>query len=430
MYIFWFLHQTTTFFLMVQHFHELYIFWFLHQTTTQAWWLLPWMRCISFDSYIKPQLDDFAGYIVVVVYLLIPTSNHNSPVAYLWWSLLYIFWFLHQTTTRGRLITVGDELYIFWFLHQTTTLLQFCSTHSRCISFDSYIKPQLEHHLQQRSVVVYLLIPTSNHNSAFNMALYVALYIFWFLHQTTTSPPSLPSLVRCISFDSYIKPQLWNKVYLIWTVVYLLIPTSNHNLAVDVVVYSELYIFWFLHQTTTLARSSCTCLLLYIFWFLHQTTTKLGQYGETKSCISFDSYIKPQLATLKSAPAGVVYLLIPTSNHNLRRWKAPLPELYIFWFLHQTTTMLLSRCLGSRLYIFWFLHQTTTIDSRCMFSSCCISFDSYIKPQLKVSPKMLNSVVYLLIPTSNHNFFFCSSWCRWVVYLLIPTSNHNCLSSY
>ena len=34
-------------------------------------------------------------------------------------------------------------------------------------------------------------------------------------------------------------------------------------------------------------------------------------------------------------------------------------------------------------------------------------------------------VVYLLIPTSNHNLAFISAVLAIVVYLLIPTSNHN-----
>ena len=40
----------------------------------------------------------------------------------------------------------------------------------------------------------------------------------------------------------------------------------------------------------------------------------------------------------------------------------------------------------------------------------CISFDSYIKPQLMLKLKILKQVVYLLIPTSNHNnvSFTCS----------------------
>ena len=33
--------------------------------------------CLSLDSYIKPQHNLFVKMIVEVVYLLIPTSNHN-----------------------------------------------------------------------------------------------------------------------------------------------------------------------------------------------------------------------------------------------------------------------------------------------------------------------------------------------------------------
>ena len=55
-----------------------------------------------------------------------------------------------------------------------------------CISFDSYIKPQL-------SAAPSALVPS------------------------------------CISFDSYIKPQLLDVQRQIEQVVYLLIPTSNHN---------------------------------------------------------------------------------------------------------------------------------------------------------------------------------------------------------
>ena len=37
-------------------------------------------------------------------------------------------------------------------------------------------------------------------------------------------------------------------------------------------------------------------------------------------------------------------------------------------------------------------------------------------------------VVYLLIPTSNHNAWYHTFRSEQVVYLLIPTSNHNCRS--
>ena len=47
-------------------------------------------------------------------------------------------------------------------------------------------------------------------------------------------------------------------------------------------------------------------------------------------CISFDSYIKPQLNFLSLLRCNVVYLLIPTSNHNYRLPDMPAVQLYIF----------------------------------------------------------------------------------------------------
>ena len=143
----------------------------------------------------------------------------------------------------------------------------------RCISFDSYIKPQLFYITCVICIVVYLLIPTSNHNVGCHSCIQCRLYIFWFLHQTTTLPQSTTSLQRCISFDSYIKPQLFLSRPPAYSVVYLLIPTSNHNVAFIIKCKKMLYIFWFLHQTTTLQED----------------------IKRLQGCISFDSYIKPQL---------------------------------------------------------------------------------------------------------------------------------------
>ena len=122
-------------------------------------------RCISFESYIKPQRERCPGTYRWVVYLLNPTSNHNifgthyaqAAVVYLlnptsnhnstWITsfsmLLYIFWILHQTTTSGYVAYVAKQLYIFWILHQTTT------------------------------------VDNRQHQGS-------GLYIFWILHQTTT----------------------------------------------------------------------------------------------------------------------------------------------------------------------------------------------------------------------------------------------------
>ena len=143
---------------------------------------------------------------------------------------------------------------------------------------------------------------------------------------------------------------------------------------------------------------------LYIFWFLHQTTTWTVLTAIQRCCISFDSYIKPQPSVDDGSRVSVVYLLIPTSNHNSG----------------------LNFEVEDELYIFWFLHQTTTLSASALILCSCISFDSYIKPQLWMRYVAEVHVVYLLIPTSNHNPEEDFEMQMFVVYLLIPTSNHNC----
>ena len=297
----------------------LYILWFLHQTTTSCFNGWKPEGCISFDSYIKPQRLWRYPKNWPVVYPLIPTSNHN-------------------------IILVAFEprkLYILWFLHQTTTSLKLSLLMQSCISFDSYIKPQHNSGSLWTTKVVYPLIPTSNHNYSAVLAFWRLLYILWFLHQTTTYWPSLCYLLRCISFDSYIKPQLSEvQVRNVW-VVYPLIPTSNHNLNDAFTIDSKLYILWFLHQTTTAPQTHVPYL----------------------RCISFDSYIKPQPNRQNIKRDGVVYPLIPTSNHNHERRESLANMLYILWFLHQTTTAYALDKLTRSLYILWFLHQTTTLPT-------------------------------------------------------------------
>ena len=59
------------------------------------------------------------------------------------------------------------------------------------------------------------------------------------------------------------------------------------------------------------------------------------------------------------------------------------------------------------------------------FSMGCISFVSYIKPQPALADTPEECVVYLLYPTSNHNWRGYGTRPFEVVYLLYPTSNHN-----
>ena len=171
--------------------------------------MLLFVGCISFDSYIKPQLREDrswepCGCISFDSYIK-PQLRHCR------------FW---------RVVS--------------------------CISFDSYIKPQLHHIFKYRVGVVYLLIPTSNHNVSHFVWLFHTLYIFWFLHQTTTMDFFTPILGGCISFDSYIKPQL--------------------------------------HIFRSSCQPGCISFDSYIKPQLH-----LLAFLFIGSCISFDSYIKPQL---------------------------------------------------------------------------------------------------------------------------------------
>ena len=208
-----------------------------------------------------------------VVYLLTPTSNHNRYHKRN--CNRYVVYLLTPTSNHNSISSCSTSLslYIFWLLHQTTTVGVSCPANVRCISFDSYIKPQPSSKPAFSIAVVYLLTPTSNHNSSWVMVQESQLYIFWLLHQTTTVSLQSQQLTRCISFDSYIKPQRSSIHLCIWIVVYLLTPTSNHNAAVLIIILA----------------------LLYIFWLLHQTTTPMLMHLDILSCISFDSYIKPQL---------------------------------------------------------------------------------------------------------------------------------------
>ena len=253
---------------------------------------------------------------------------------------------------------------------------------SGCISFDSYIKPQPRSTTCHYTYVVYLLIPTSNHNCVIHHWKFSPLYIFWFLHQTTTHALAPLMLSSCISFDSYIKPQPARHRRLSITVVYLLIPTSNHNNLRVVKKESQLYIFWFLHQTTTVIPLLFITKVLYIFWFLHQTTTSSTGGWIWDRCISFDSYIKPQLLTgrLSQHTSCISFDSYIKPQHEAQRMSNELCcisfDSYIKPQLSDHVYYKSVRCISFDSYI---KPQPDTMKNTSLFG--CISFDSYIKPQ-------------------------------------------------
>ena len=169
---------------------------------------------------------------------------------------------------------------------------------------------------------------------------------------------------------------------IILSVVYHLVPTSNHNVIVFVYLIVMLFIILFLHQTTTQAISSASQAQLFIILFLHQTTT-------------------------------------------LKIRHRPKRPLFIILFLHQTTTYNKGHILPTVLFIILFLHQTTTNGCPFVNGSGCLSSCSYIKPQQLHSVTSEQTVVYHLVPTSNHNLKILKDSTSVVVYHLVPTSNHN-----
>ena len=222
---------------------------------------------------------------------------------------------------------------------------------------------------KEHNKVVYLLIPTSNHN------LERLLLIFeWVVYL----------LIPTSNHNCNVKDNGNNKV------VYLLIPTSNHNAQKGLMESQTLYIFWFLHQTTTTIFMPMLLHCCISFDSYIKPQLSLCYIWTCWGCISFDSYIKPQLNDIKVVMCYVVYLLIPTSNHNSILDLENSNLLYIFWFLHQTTTyttfgLLLLCCISFDSYI------KPQLGLCCHFSSfCCISFDSYIKPQ----PTDLNILIF------------------------------------
>ena len=166
-----------------------------------------------------------------VVYHTIPTSNHNWTCRRMPMVVLYIILFLHQTTTLIFTETIRGKLYIILFLHQTTTGLAGECLWSCCISYYSYIKPQLadgKMTYTQCCISYYSYIKPQPILSACVGPACCISYYSYIKPQHECGMQS--GGVSCISYYSYIKPQPQRKLRKEMYVVYHTIPTSNHNL--------------------------------------------------------------------------------------------------------------------------------------------------------------------------------------------------------
>ena len=164
----------------------------------------------------------------------------------------------------------------------------------------------------------------------------------------------------CLSSCSYIKPQLFFNVVTQSSVVYHLVPTSNHNVMVVPSRKIRLFIILFLHQTTTIFYMAPDWRGLFIILFLHQTTTYLLPSLAMMRCLSSCSYIKPQPSAFSTREGAGC---LSSCSYIKPQPKASQKDLE-------------GRCLSSCSYIKPQLPQKGETYGRGCLSSC-----SYIKPQ-------------------------------------------------
>ena len=144
----------------------------------------------------------------------------------------------------------------------------------RCISSCSYIKPQLRWRALALLLVVYHLVPTSNHNCKYFEVIGLAV-VYHLVPTSNHNGGQLGGWHKTVVYHlvptSNHNPPLLQ--VLARRVVYHLVPTSNHNCYCCIDLGGGLYIILFLHQTTTPLASRASVSALYIILFLHQTTT-------------------------------------------------------------------------------------------------------------------------------------------------------------
>ena len=230
---------------------------------------------------------------------------------------MFLIPILHQTTTTTYDLYTGERLFLIPILHQTTTITSITIIRKGCSSFQFYIKPQLSSYQNGYKYVVPHSNSTSNHNDYEHYDYPEGLFLIPILHQTTTCRRGNLLIMRCSSFQFYIKPQL--------------------------------------NFLRLLHLKGCSSFQFYIKPQLSNTQVCLH-----RCCSSFQFYIKPQLyedsvipisvvphsnstsnhnfPTLKSVCIGVVPHSNSTSNHNCTRILSFPYRLFLIPILHQTTT--------------------------------------------------------------------------------------------
>ena len=143
--------------------------------------------------------------------------------------------FLHQTTTRRRILEQKASLFMGLFLHQTTTIVFIVFIDFSCLWVFSYIKPQ-------------------HGGRPFTLSI-CCLWVFSYIKPQPVDCRARGYLVVYGSFPTSNHNRGRGRAY-DYAVVYGSFPTSNHNTYRYRTMYIQLFMGLFLHQTTTLMNQA------------------------------------------------------------------------------------------------------------------------------------------------------------------------------
>ncbi len=192
----------------------------LHQTTTTARLVPQRVYCLLSLFYIKPQPLLAQQYDSEIVFYLYSTSNHNfGAIVPCFFQLSFIF-ILHQTTTLSKLAKRWVSLSFIFILHQTTTLLILLWI-LILLSF------------------IFILHQTTTYTCVDIVGLHCLLSLFYIKPQHETGEGE--TCYNCLLSLFYIKPQHIWRARLLFSIVFYLYSTSNHNIFVIFCLFSDTY---------------------------------------------------------------------------------------------------------------------------------------------------------------------------------------------
>ena len=209
---------------------------------------------------------------------------------------LFLYLFLHQITTQSIRDHHAIKLFLYLFLHQTTTISIPLRKDERCSFICFYIKPQLWYKnsslLRCCSCICFYIKPQPWLMG--KNCWWCCSFICFYIKPQPLARSRLTSEVVLV-FVSTSNHNLPTPNYSVWLVVLVFVSTSNHNL-ISLIISSAIVVLVFVstsnHNSLVISPAM---LALFLYLFLHQTTTSGQQVGRHCRCSCICFYIKPQL---------------------------------------------------------------------------------------------------------------------------------------